>query len=75
MIKKLQDKIKKMSSTSSTLLKSHDKNNINNLKLSLGITISKPTDVLLTPKREVLKKRYKFATSTPKIKRTKQSKK
>jgi len=64
-----------MSSTSSLLLKAQDKNNISNLKLALGMTISKPTDILLSPKRGLSKKRYKFATSTPKNKKGKQSKK
>jgi hypothetical protein len=73
MIKKLQEKIKKMSSTSSMLLKAQHKNNISNVRIALGIQISTTTThLLVSPKRTLSKTRNKFATSTPNSKNAKQ---
>ncbi len=73
MIKKGQDKKKKMSSTTNLFLKVNDKNDKINLKFALNMYVPRPIGVLATPKTNEISKTLKLATNTPKPKPVKKS--
>lgn len=73
MIKKVQDKKKKMSSTTNLFLKVNEKNDKINLKFALNMYVPKPVAILASPKSNEVAKSYKMGVATPKPKPVKKS--
>jgi len=66
MIKKVQDKKKKLSSTSSLFIKVNDRTDKLSLKFALNLCVPKPTPISINSKQAESLKTLKFATATPK---------
>jgi hypothetical protein len=73
MMKKVQDKKKKMSSTTNLFLKVNEKNDKINLKFALNMYVPKPMGVLASPKANETMKNLKLGMATPKSKPVKKS--
>ena len=75
MIKKVQDKKKKTTSTANLFFKVNDKNDKINLKFALNMYVPKTTNLLVSPKHNEPQphKHLKMAVATPKNKPTKKS--
>ncbi len=73
MIKKVQEKKKKTTSTANLFLKVNEKSDKINLKFALNMFVPKQTGILVSPKSNDLVKNYKMGIATPKPKPIKKS--
>jgi hypothetical protein len=73
MMKKSQDKKKKLCSTTNLFLKVNEKNDKINLKFALNMYVPRPVGVLASPKTNETIKNLKLGTATPKPKPVKKS--
>jgi hypothetical protein len=68
MIKKVQEKKKKTTSTANLFFKVNEKSDKINLKFALNMYVPKPAGILVSPKSNEAVKTLKFGTTTPKPK-------
>lgn len=73
MIKKVQEKKKKATSTANLFFKVNEKSDKINLKFALNMFVPKPAGILVSPKNADPIKNLKFGTHTPKPKPIKKS--